>query len=140
MELRVLVLTEDAQLGELVKAQVDNLGCTCNLVTSYDGAASRVEWADGAVIDLVGEGLDDLRRLRVAAPSLPVLAIAPDIAIGAGARSAGVQQVLIEPFSIADIVDGVRALAAQESRTIIDLDEQARSDLVPDDKPWWATR
>ena len=38
MDLRVLVLIADHDLGELVRAQVENLGCPCNLVESYDQA------------------------------------------------------------------------------------------------------
>ncbi len=64
-----------------------------------------LDWADAAIIDLAGDGLDDLNRLRVECPRLRVLAIATDALQEGSARSAGADEVLVEPFSIADIVD-----------------------------------
>ncbi len=138
MDLAVLVLTADSQLGELVKAQVDNLGCRSSLVATYSEAAHALEWADGAVVDLVGEGLHDLQRLLGEAPELRVLGIAPDDDVAASARAAGAAEVLVEPFSITEIVEGVRALDSQ-SDVVIDLDAPGRP-ASADDKPWWATR
>ncbi len=40
MDLRVVVLSADLALGELVRAQVDNLGCRCAVVDTYDLAAA----------------------------------------------------------------------------------------------------
>lgn len=140
MDLQVLVLTADSHLGELVKAQVDNLGCRADVVESYDSAAARFDWADGVVIDLVGDGATDLGRLRREAPDLPVVAIAPDEASAETARSTGARQVLVEPFSISEIVDAVKVMAGGTTTTVIDLDAEARPAQVADDKPWWATR
>ena len=139
MDLQVLVVTADTQLGELVKAQVDNLGCVANVVETYDSATARFEWADAVVDDLVGDGAALLDRLRMEVPDLPVVAIAPDESSGEGARSSGARQVLVEPFSIAEIVDAVKAMG-QGELVVVDLDAEATSDPVVDDKPWWATR
>ena len=84
MDLRVLVLTADLGLSELIRAQVENLGCVCTLRDTYDEASSSIDWADAAIVDLVGDGLDDLCRLRVEAPRVRILAIAPDARAGAG--------------------------------------------------------
>ena len=88
MDLRVLVLTADLGLSELIRAQVENLGCVCTLRESYDEASSSIDWADAAIVDLVDEGIDvairigalpdssliahrvgEIRRLLVASPA-----------------------------------------------------------------------
>ena len=141
MDLRVLILTADLGLAELAQAQVENLGCTCTVRESYDGANASIDWADAAIIDLVGEGLDDLNLLRVEAPRVRVLAIAPDAVAGDLARSAGADQVLVEPFAIADLVEAVRALGPNRDALVVDLRTGAVT-AAPNvaDAPWWATR
>lgn len=141
MDLRVLVLTADTELGELVRAQVDNLGCSSSIATTYDQGSTALGWADAVVIDLAGDGVEDLNRLRLEAPMVRVLAIAPDLQHEASARTAGVQRVLVEPLSIADIADGVRGLGRQPDAEVVDLrtGERAAAPAV-DDAPWWATR
>ena len=141
MDLRVLVLSADHDLGELVRAQVDNLGCGTTLAETYNEGSSALSWADAAIIDLAGGGLDDLYRLRVEAPLVRVLAITPDPELEAGARSAGAEQVLIEPFSIADLVQAVRHLSPSADAEVVDLRTGERTPApVVDDAPWWATR
>lgn len=141
MDLRVLVLTTDLGLSEMVRAQVENLGCRCNLWGSYDEASTSIDWADAAIIDLAGDGLDDLNRLRVEAPRVRILAIAPDPAQEAAAQSAGADQVLLEPFSITDLIDAVRRLGPAGDGSVIDLRTgEAIAAPVADDAPWWATR
>ena len=141
MDLRVLVLTGDMGLSELLRAQVENLGCVCNLRSTYDEASPSIDWADAAIIDLAGDGLDDLNRLRVEAPRVRVLAIAPNALQEDAARSAGADQVLVEPFSIVQVVDAVRTLGPMGDAQVVDL----RTGVVSaapqvDDAPWWATR
>jgi DNA-binding response OmpR family regulator len=141
MDLRVLVLIADPDLGQLVRAQVDNLGCSCVVAPTYDAASNSFGWADAAIVDLESDGLDDLYRLRVEAPTVRTIAIAPDADRAASAQSAGVGQVLVEPFSIADIVDAVKALRPITDAAIVDL-RTGLSTPAPavDDAPWWATR
>lgn len=136
MDLRVLVLSADHDLAELVRAQVENLGCRSTLADTYDEIGTALDWADGAIVDLVGPGLDDLSRLRVEAPKMKVLAIAPDAPLAAAARNAGVDVVLQEPFSIAEVIDAVRAMAGDED--VVDL--RTPEPVEVDDAPWWATR
>lgn len=139
MDLRVLVLTSDTGLAELLRAQVENLGCPCSLVHSYDEASATLGWADAAVVDLAGDGLDDLSRLRVEAPRLRVLAVAPDESMADAARSAGADQVLAEPFVVADVVEALRRLGPSAADRVVDLRAAAQPALA-DDAPWWATR
>lgn len=143
MDLRVLVLTRDVGLAELLRTQVENLGGACTLRETYDEAGPTLEWADAAIIDLAGEGLDDLNRLRVEAPRVRVLAIATDPEQEGQATSAGADEVMVEPFTIADVVDAVRTLGptVATGATVIDL-TTGQSSPAPtvDDAPWWATR
>jgi DNA-binding response OmpR family regulator len=138
MDLRVLVLTADAGMSELLRTQVENLGCHCNLRDTYDGAGSTIDWADAAIIDLADDGLDNLNRLRVEAPRIRILAISPDAAQAEPARSAGAHLVLVEPFSGAEIIDAVRGLAPRPHPSVIDLREGVRQD-DGGGSPWFAT-
>ena len=141
MDLRVLVLTADPGLSELVRAQVENLGCVCTLRDSYDEASLAVDWADAAIVDLVGDGLDDLCRLRVEAPRVRILAIAPDAVQEKAARSAGADQVLVEPFAIAEVVEAVRALGSPGEALVVDIRTGAATPPpAVEDAPWWASR
>jgi DNA-binding response OmpR family regulator len=141
MDLRVLVLTADLGLSELIRAQVENLGCVCTLRATYDEASSAIDWADAAIIDLVNDGIDDLCRLRVEAPRVRILAIAQDEAQEQAATSAGADRVLVEPFAIADVVESVRGLGPSGDAQVVDL-RTGQSTPAPevDDAPWWATR
>ena len=141
MDLRVLVLTADLGLSELIRAQVENLGCVCTLRESYDEASSSIDWADAAIVDLVDDGIDDLCRIRVEAPRVRILAIAPDVEQEQAARSAGADQVLVEPFAIADVVEAVRALGPNGDASVVDIRTGVATEApVVDDAPWWATR
>lgn len=142
MDLRVLVVTEDLGLSELVRAQAENLGCSCSVVDSYDLAAASLDWADAAVIDLAGQGLDALHRLRVEAPRLRVAAIAPSEELAGEAQAGGAERILLEPFTIPDVIDAVRSLGpSTTSSSVIDLRTgDAVAAPVVDDAPWWATR
>jgi DNA-binding response OmpR family regulator len=140
MDLRVLVLTTDEGVAGLLRTQVENLGATCTLRDTYDQAGPSLEWADAVIIDLVGDGLDDLNRLRVECPRLRVLAIAVDALQEGSARSAGADEVLVEPFSVADVVEMIRRLGPSGAAQLIDLRTGEMSE-VPDavEGPWFAT-
>jgi DNA-binding response OmpR family regulator len=141
MDLRVLVLTADLGLSELIRAQVENLGCVCTLRDSYDEASSSIDWADAAIVDLVDDGIDDLCRIRVEAPRVRILAIAPNLEHEQAARSAGADQVLVEPFAIADVVEAVRALGPTGDASVVDIRTGVVTEApAVDDAPWWASR
>jgi DNA-binding response OmpR family regulator len=140
MDLRVLVLTKDGGLADVLRTQVENLGGACTLRETYDELSPSLLWGDAAIIDLAGDGLDDLNRLRVECPRLRVLAIATDQGDEEAARSAGADQVLAEPFSIADIVERIRRLAPMEAATVIDLATgEVTTAPTPVEGPWFAT-
>jgi DNA-binding response OmpR family regulator len=141
MDLRVIVLTADTGLSELLRAQIENLGCRATLAEEYSSVTPLLDWADAAIVDLAGTGMDDLNRLRVEAPRVRILAVATEPHHEADALTAGAAAVLVEPFSIADVVDAVRGLAPPEEGNVVDL---RTGESVPagaeDDAPWWATR
>lgn len=142
MDLRVVVVSADDDLAELIRAQVENLGCRCSVADTYDAGSGFLSWADAAVVDLAGEGLEDLYRLRVEAPMVRVLAIAPDDRADAAARTAGAFSVLLEPFAVADVVAAIRALKPNEDTTVVvDLRTGERT-AAPEvsDAPWFSTR
>jgi len=140
MDLRVVVLTKDEGLGGVLRAQVENLGGACTLRDNYDELSSSLHWADAAIIDLAGDGIDDLNRMRVECPRLRVLAVATAIGDEEAARSAGADDVLTEPFSIADIVESIRRLAPMSTTQVIDLATgQVSTAPTPVEGPWFAT-
>lgn len=141
MDLRVLVLTADDDLGTLIGAHVENLGCSSSRAATYDDGSTALAWADVAVVDLVGDGIDDLYRLRLEAPLVQVIAIAPDLERAETARASGARRVLLEPFSIADVVDALRAMGSGAKTSTVDLRSSAGPDaMAVADAPWWATR
>jgi DNA-binding response OmpR family regulator len=66
------------------------------------------------------------------------LAVAPNAAAEAGARSAGVDRVLVEPFSIAELIEAVRSLRRVTDPAVVDLRTGLPAEEV--DTPWWASR
>ncbi|MSO86543.1 MAG: response regulator transcription factor [Acidimicrobiia bacterium] len=141
MDLRVLVLTDDLDLASLVQGQAENLGCSCNVQSSYDGASGEPDWADAVIVDLAGEGFNDLHRMRVETPRVRILAVADDVAAGDQARQAGAEFVLLEPLVLAELVVALRALQPVTDPPVIDLGTGEASDPVEEsDTRWWATR
>ena len=138
MDLRVLVLTSDPGFAELLRTQVENLGSQCTVCESYAEASSAIDWADAAVVDLADEGLDHLTRLRVESPQLQLLAVAPDPESAAEAETAGADSVLVEPFTIAGLIESVRSLASEPTPEVIDL-RAVEPVAAGDEEPWWAS-
>lgn len=144
MDLRLIVLSSDAGLADMVRAQAENVGCACNTARDATEAIAMLGWADAAVIDLAGSGLVELRALKEQAPELRVLAIAVEAEQADQGRAAGAEAVLAEPFSIPELIEAVRALEAPTKRSdgVIDLRTGSNKGAAAeaDDAPWWATR
>jgi len=134
----MLVLTSDPGSAELLRTQVENLGCSCSVFDGYAEASSAIDWADAAVVDLAGEGLDHLTRLRVESPQVPILAVAPDPRSATEAEAAGADRVLVEPFTIADLIESLRSLASEPAPEVIDL-RAVEPVAAGDEEPWWAS-
>jgi DNA-binding response OmpR family regulator len=147
VDARMLVVTADRDLAELLRPQVENQGSECTVAESYDEASLLLSWADSLVVDLELPcgGLDAVRRFKVEAPQVRIVAVATSEADAAAAASLGVDQVLQEPFTIADVVHAVRSVAAQVAADVPVIDLRApvagaETVPAPDDRPWWATR
>jgi CheY-like chemotaxis protein len=140
MDLRTLLITGDSGLAELLRPQVENQGGLCVVAQSYDEARASFEWADAVMLDLElpEGGLEALTRLRMELPEIPVVAIA-STAAAASAVVDQVERVLLEPFSIADVVDAIRSLVASPALPVIDLRGEGAT-VASDDAPWWASR
>ena len=143
MDKRVLLLTADKGLGDLVRAQVENLGCRCTVADGLEAGIGAVDWAEVAILDLATEDLSSLRRLRDEASGVRTLVIAPDELEAEPARHAGVEGVVVEPFSIPELVAAFREVAGASAgdATVVDLRTgQPQAAPQVDDAPWWATR
>lgn len=143
MDKRVLLLTADKGLGDLVRAQVENLGCRCTVADGLETGIGAVDWAEVAILDLATEDLTSLRRLRDEAPGVRTLVIAPDDVQAEPARNAGVEGILVEPFSIPELVAAMREVAGPNGGDagVVDLRAGGSGAAQPaDDAPWWATR
>ena len=140
MQLRVIVLTSDLGLSELVRAQVENLGCACNQAQSFSEASTALDWADAAIIDLAGDGIDALVRLRATNATLKTLAIALDDEQSQMASAAGADHVLVEFFAISELVEVIRAMGRPAEDAVLDLRAPVAPAFVDDEAPWWATR
>jgi DNA-binding response OmpR family regulator len=142
MDLRALLITADKGLADLLRPQVENQGGLCTVAESYDHARASFGWANAAFVDLElpEGGQEALARLRLERPSLPVVAIAARSA-DAAAVAEVVDRVLLEPFSIAEVVEAVRTLAPAQEAPVVDLRPGAGTGVgAGDDAPWWATR
>lgn len=145
MDKRVLLLTADKGLGDLVRAQVENLGCRCTVADGLESGIGAVDWAEVAILDLATEELSSLRRLRDEAPGVRTLVIAQDDVQAEPARHAGVEGVVVEPFSIPELVTAFRDVAGAgaggDADTVVDLRTgQPQAAPVADETPWWASR
>jgi DNA-binding response OmpR family regulator len=141
MDLRTLLITGDSGLAELLRPQVENQGGLCVVAETYDDARDSFEWADAVMLDLElpEGGVEVLSRLRVELPAVPVVAIAAT-AQAASAVVDHADRVLLEPFSIADVVDAIRSLRRSPEPVAIDLRGDGTGVAAADDAPWWATR
>lgn len=141
MDLRTLLITGDSGLADLLRPQVENQGGLCVVAESYEDARASFEWCDAVMLDLElpEGGVAALGRLRVELPAVHVVAIAAT-AQAASAVAGQVDRVLLEPFSIADVVDAIRALTPSPDPGLIDLSGAGTPVAVADDAPWWASR
>ncbi len=143
----VVVLTDDEALADVVAPQVTNLGRSCRWVPRSADVADALGSAAGieaAVVDLAMAGGTELVAQLVDAGA-SVVAIAPDgRAADAVRERARAAEVVVEPFSIVELVEALRSLdphpldsaAGSGGRAaVIDLRRAAA-----DHRPWWATR
>jgi DNA-binding response OmpR family regulator len=119
---RVLVVDDDATVGDVVVAYLERAGMQTERAT--DGfaaiAAAEASALDAVVLDLMLPGLDGievLRRLRRTRPTLPVIMLTArgeedDRLIG---LEAGADDYIVKPFSPRELVLRVRAVLRRTS-------------------------
>jgi DNA-binding response OmpR family regulator len=146
VDAHMLLVSGDRGLIDLLRPQVENQGCECQVADSYDDASFQLSWADAVLLDLElpGGGLDALRRVRIEAPQVQIIVVATTEADAVAAEELGADRVLREPFSIADVVEAVRTVGTDRGgENVVDLREAVDlrvAAVAADDLPWWATR
>jgi two-component system, OmpR family, response regulator len=117
--LRVLVVDDEESLTDLLTLALEYEGWAVRSAGSGAEALRLVdEFAPHAMILDMGlpdfPGVEVVRRLRATASALPVLFLTArdDLDDRAAGLTAGAQGYLTKPFSLDEVIDGIRALTA----------------------------
>lgn len=81
---RILYIEDDVEIGEWVKKDLERRGYTVEWLTSGEEAGVKASEADFVVLDVMLPGLDGFtvgRRLKQAAPQLPILMLSARTAV-----------------------------------------------------------
>jgi DNA-binding response OmpR family regulator len=122
--MRVLVVEDETELGELMAEHLRRQGFAADLVECLDEAESALATTtfDAMVLDLNlpdGDGQDLLHRLRQRGDWLPVLAATARDAVDQRVRSLdlGADDYLVKPFDLRELTARLRALLRRPSTT-----------------------
>ena len=123
MDLRVLVLTKDLGLAELLRTQVENLGGACTVRETYDELSRRSTGPTPPSSTSPATASTTSTACGSSAHACGCWPSPPTPRQEDAARSAGADEVLVEPFAIADIVDADprRLGPMRASAQVIDL-------------------
>lgn len=118
---RVLVVEDEAEMGELLSRGLGEEGYAVDLATDGVQAlvlASRAEFAV-AVLDVMLPGMSGLelcRRLRREFPALPILLLTARDAVEDRVRGldAGADDYLVKPFALSELAARLRAIRRRE--------------------------
>lgn len=118
---QLVVLEDDPGLRQLLRAVlVESRGASVWFADHPDELAPATFAASDAVlVDLDGFGASALkvvRRLRAEHPAVPVVVTTADAARADGAIEAGASASVLQPFSVADLLDALDGATA-----VIDL-------------------
>jgi len=120
--MRILLVEDDAMIGEAVHAGLKRDGLAVDWVRDGDAAdgALRTTEFDAVVLDLGlprKNGLQVLRDLRGRKQSLPVLILTARDAVTdkVAGLDAGADDYLVKPFDLAELSARLRALARRKS-------------------------
>ncbi len=115
--MRLLLVEDDAQLGDAVRAGLTQNGFTVDWVQDGESAtaAMGVEPFDLMVLDIMlpgRSGLEVLRELRSRGGALPVLVLTArdTVADRVEGLDSGADDYLVKPFDLAELCARVRAL------------------------------
>jgi two-component system response regulator RegX3 len=121
MKSRIIIIEDDAELGELVKLYVEREGLTASLCESAEEglALFRAEGAELVVLDINLPGMDGYEFLQAfrRESAVPVIIISAretdeDIVMGLGV---GADEFVIKPFAPRVLVARVRAMLRRSS-------------------------
>ncbi|HLO75096.1 MAG TPA: response regulator transcription factor [Magnetospirillum sp.] len=122
--MRVLVIEDETELGELMVEHLRRQGFAADLVACLDEAEAAVATStfDALVLDFNlpdGDGQDFLHRLRQGGNWVPVLAATARDAIDQRVRSLdlGADDYLTKPFDLRELTARLRALLRRPSGT-----------------------
>ncbi|MGC6483142.1 MAG: response regulator transcription factor [Synechococcus sp.] len=135
--LRVLVVDDEANLAELLRLELDVEGYDVEVAT--DGAAGLVKARSQPSPDLIVldwnlpdfSGVDICQRIRKAGVTTPILMLTghDDVADRVTALDAGVDDYLIKPFSIEELMARLRAMQ-RRAQSFTSTDRQDDSVLL----------
>ncbi|MHB8783919.1 MAG: response regulator [Desulfobacteria bacterium] len=121
-EPRIAIIEDDESLREALALFLRMKGWSVETFGSDEEASGVANWGDFAVVlcDLllpVGDGLSVLRRVRRASDTVVTVLITthrgPDVAAQAG--SAGVDRILVKPFSTKELEDSLQLLTGNDT-------------------------
>lgn len=120
--MRILVVEDDPQIGDGLKAGLSQGGYAVDLMTTLREAthALDIEKFDAVVLDIAlpdGSGLDLLKKMRESASTLPVLLLTAkdkinDKIIG---LDCGADDYMIKPFDLDELQARLRAIVRRRS-------------------------
>lgn len=120
--MRILVIEDDAVLGQAVRDQVVAEGHSADWTTRLSDAeaARRTGVFDLVLLDLMlpdGRGLDFLKALRTAGDVTPVIVLTArdQISDRISALDAGADDYLVKPFDLAELSARIRAVGRRYS-------------------------
>lgn len=140
--MRLLVIEDETELGELTAANLTRAGFTVDLVGTLEDAAAAATVAkfDLTILDLGlpdGDGISYLADLRARGDHTPVLVLTARDAIDdrVAGLDAGADDYLLKPFAMPELVSRVKALM-RRPRYFIGSRLDAGNVVIDTDKRW----
>lgn len=122
-ELRLLLVDDEVEFLEPMKARLERRGLTCTTATSGEAALHLLESErfDCAVVDVKMPGMDGLellRRMRRTWPETAVVLLTghASVELGVQGMELGAFEYLLKPIELDDLLDTVRRAAAGARR------------------------
>ena len=122
-ELRLLLVDDEVEFLEPMKARLERRGLACTTATSGEAALRLLESErfDCAVVDVKMPGMDGLellRRMRRTWPETAVVLLTghASVELGVQGMELGAFEYLLKPIELDDLLDTVRRAAAGARR------------------------
>jgi two-component system OmpR family response regulator len=113
--LRILLVDDEDDFLEATSKRLRRRGFEVRTATRCEGALREVEagWPRVVVLDVMlpdGNGLDCLRRMKRAAPRLPVLMLTAHASLQAGLEgiAQGASEYCLKPIDLDELVEKIR--------------------------------